>query len=433
MTPPARWTSWSGLASAVPAQRLAPQDVEQVVDAVLAARRNGLRVRMVGSGHSFTDVAVTDGLLLDPCGLVGLDSVDREAGTVTVRAGTPLHVLNAGLDAHGLALHNLGDIDRQTVAGAVSTGTHGAGGQRASLSAQLSAVELVTADGEVVTASPDAEADLFQAARLGLGAVGVLTRLTFAVEDAFVLDATERPMSWQEMVSEYDAIVDAHDHVDMYWWPHTDRCLAKLDDRVVGPTRPLPRVRSYVEDELLSNTLFGLVDRVCTRFPSVTPRASRLTSRGLPARRYRDVSHRVFVSRRRVVFREMEYALPREAGMTALTEVRRLIDREGWPVAWPVEVRCAPADDVWLSPAYQRESVYLAFHVGRGVDHRRYFGGVESVLRAYDGRPHWGKLHTRTAADLAPAYPRFGDFLAVRDKTDPDRLFGNAYLGRVLG
>ncbi len=430
---PPRWTSWSGLASAVPAQRLAPRDADQVVDALVAARERGLRVRMVGSGHSFTDVAVTDGLLLEPTGLVGIDAVDRHAGSVTVRAGTPLHVLNAGLDALGLALHNLGDIDRQTVAGAVSTGTHGTGGRRASLSAQLTAVELVTAEGRLVQASATQEPDLFRAACLGLGAVGVLTRLTFAVEDAFCLEADERPMRWQELVAEYDELVDRHDHVDIYWFPHTDRCLAKLDDRVDAPPRPLSRLRAYVDDELMANSLFGVVDRACTRFPSVTPRVNRLTSRALSSRRYRDASHRVFVSPRRVVFREMEYAVPRAAGMAALSEVRRLLDREGWPVAWPVEVRCVPADDAWLSPAYQRESVYLAFHVGRDVDHRPYFEGVERVLRDHDGRPHWGKLHTRTAADLAPAYPRFGDFLAVRDRADPERVFGNPYLDRVLG
>lgn len=433
MTPPPRWQSWSGLATALPAQRLTPRDTEEVVDAVVAARSQGLRLRMVGSGHSFTDVAVTDGLLLEPGGLVGVESVDRGAGTVTVRAGTPLHVLNAGLDALGLALHNLGDVDRQTVAGAVSTGTHGTGGRRASLSAQLAGVELVTGEGRVVRASAAEDPELFQAARLGLGAVGVLTRLTFAVEEAFVLAATERPMRWAEMVATYDALVEGHDHVDVYWFPHTDRCLAKLDDRVDGPPEPLSRVRAYLDDELLANTVFGLVDRVGTRFPSLTPRLSRVAARGLTARSYRDVSHRVFVSSRRVVFREMEYALPRDAGLAALAEVRRLVEREGWRVGWPVEVRCVPADDVWLSPAYERQSVYLAFHVGRDVDHRPYFSGVERVLRAHDGRPHWGKLHTRTAADLAPAYPRFGDFAAVRDRADPDRMFANAYLDRVLG
>jgi FAD-linked oxidoreductase len=433
MTPPARWTSWSGLASALPAQRLAPADAEQVVDAVVAARAQGLRLRMVGSGHSFTDVAVTDGLLLEPGGLVGIESVDRQAGTVTVRAGTPLHALDAGLDALGLALHNLGDIDRQTVAGAVSTGTHGTGGRRASLSAQLAGVELVTGDGRVVQASATEEPDLFHAARLGLGAVGVLTRLRFEVEEAFVLEATERPMPLEQVLSTYDELVEAHDHVDVYWFPYSSRCQAKLNDRVPGAPRPPSRLRAYVDDELLSNTVFGLVDRACSRFPAVTARANRIVSRGWSARQYRDVSHRVFVSPRRVVFREMEYAVPREAGMAALSEVRRLLDRERWPVSWPVEVRCVPADDVWLSPAYGRDSVYLAFHVGRTVDHRPYFGAVEHVLRAHDGRPHWGKLHTRTAADLAPAYPRFDDFLAVRDKADPDRLFANPYLERVLG
>ncbi|MEO5711803.1 MAG: D-arabinono-1,4-lactone oxidase [Nocardioidaceae bacterium] len=431
-----RWESWSGLATARPAQELSPADVSEVVDAVVAARRSGLRVKMVGSGHSFTDIAVTDGLLLRPERLVGIRTVDREAMTVTVLAGTPLHVLNDRLHGLGLALHNMGDIDRQTVAGAIATGTHGTGGRWASLSAQVAALEIVAADGTVrqarATGSPE-EAELFEAARIGLGALGVVTAVTFLVEPAFALEALEAPMPWAAVVDNFDELAEANDHFEAYWFPHTDRMLTKRDNRTLDDPEPLSRVRSYVDDELLANTLFGALNRVGDAVPRLIAPINRLSSRALTARTYSDVSHRVFTSSRRVVFREMEYAVPREVGMAALTETRALIEKEGWSISFPVEIRQAPADDVWLSTSYARDSVYLAFHVNARTDHAQYFSGVERILRAYDGRPHWGKLHTRTAADLAPAYPRFDEFVALRDRLDPDRLFTNRYLEKVLG
>lgn len=390
-------------------------------------------MKMPGSGHSFTDIAVSDGVLLDPGRLRGVTAVDRSAMTVTVLAGTPLHELNAALERLGLALHNMGDIDRQTVAGATSTGTHGTGGVVASLSEQLEAVQIVAGDATLHSVSRSGDPELFAAARLGLGALGVLTSLTFKVEPAFVVRAEERPMRWEEAVGRFEELVEDHHHVDLYWFPHTDGCLAKLNDRTIDAADPLSAFRRGFEDELLSNTLFGLVNRACTRWPSATRRVNQVTSRVLGARTYSDQSHRVFVSPRRIRFREMEYAVPRPVGMTALAEVRELIDRSAWNIVFPVEVRATPPDGAWLSTAHERPSVYLAFHVGHDTDHTDYFREVERVLASYDGRPHWGKLHTRTAADLAPAYPRWLDFTRVREQLDPDRIFGNAYLDRVLG
>lgn len=427
------WRNWAGLVESRPREVVRPRTPDQVAAAVRDARSRGLRVKMPGSGHSFTDIAAADEMMLDPTLLAGVTAVDRTAMTVTALAGTTLGELNQALERLGLALHNMGDIDRQTVAGAVSTGTHGTGGVTASLSGQLVAVELVTGEGEVVRCSAAEQPELFSAARVGLGAVGVLTRLTFAVEPAFVLAAWEGPLSFDEATATHDELVAEHHHVDLYWFPHTERCLAKVNDRTLDDPAPLSRLRARIDDELLANTVFGVVDRVCTRWPRLTRPVAGVTSRALGERSYRDLSHRVFVSPRRVVFKEMEYALPREAGMAALREVKALLDRSAWDVVFPVEVRATPPDEAWLSTSYGRDSVYLAFHVGRGADHRDYFTAVEEVMVAHGGRPHWGKLHTRGAADLAGAYPRWAEFHAVRDRLDPDGLFGNAYLDRVLG
>jgi L-gulonolactone oxidase len=317
------WTNWCGLETARPAQVLAPADVSEVVDSVVVARNTGMRVKMVGSGHSFTGVALTDGLLLRPDRLTGIRSVDRDAMTVTVLAGTPLHVLNERLRGLGLALHNMGDVDQQTVAGAVSTGTHGTGGRWASLSAQVAALEIVTADGKVREVSDSQEPDLFQAARVGLGALGVITAVTFLVEPAFLLEAVEQPMSWAEAVGGFDEMVAENHHAEMYWFPHTDRLLTKRNNRTLDDPRPLSRVRAYVDDELLANTVFGWVNRLGNRAPRTIPAANQVATRALTARTYVDASDRVFTSPRRVRFREMVYALPRAHGMAALAELGR--------------------------------------------------------------------------------------------------------------
>jgi L-gulonolactone oxidase len=327
----------------------------------------------------------------------------------------------------------MGDIDRQTVAGAISTGTHGTGGHWASLAAQVAALELVTGDGVLRSVSPDDDPDLFAAARVGLGALGVITAVTFRVEPAFVLEAAEAPMAWQQAVAEFDEIVAANHHVDMYWFPHTDGVLVKRNNRTVDVPEPLSRTREALEDDFLANTVFGWMNAVGNAAPWAIPRLNRLAARAQSPRHYSDASHRVFTSPRRVVFREMEYAVQQEAGMDALREARAVIDRSGLRIGFPVEVRTAPSDTAWLSTAHGRDTCYLAFHVNAATDHRSYFGEVERVMLAHGGRPHWGKLHTRTAADLAPSYVQWDAFAEVRDRVDPQRLFTNAYLDRVLG
>ncbi|MFW6774728.1 D-arabinono-1,4-lactone oxidase [Nocardioides sp. CPCC 205120] len=432
----ASWSNWAGTATARPATTSTPRDVSDVVAAVDRARAGRSTVRMVGTGHSFTDVAVTDGELLRPDGLVGVVDVDRAAMTVTVLAGTPLKVLNVELERLGLSLHNMGDIAEQTVAGAVSTGTHGSGGTWAGLGAQVVGLELVTGTGEVVVATRAENADVLDLARVSLGALGILTRVTLAVEPLFLLEAVEQPMTWDEAIGSLDELVAENHHVDLHWFPHTDRLLTKRNNRLdadLDEARPLGRARGWVDDELLANTVFGGVVALGNRAPALVPALNRVASRVLSPRTFSDVPHRVLTSPRRVRFREMEYAVPRAAGPAVLAEVRRTVAAADWRIGFPVEIRAARADDVPLSTAYGRDSLYLAFHVPAAVDHTAYFGGVEPVLRAHDGRPHWGKLHTRTAADLVPAYPRFDDFLALRERLDPDRVLANAYTRRVLG
>ena len=429
----ATWTNWAGLATAHPTQELSPHDAGEVAEAVVAARHQNLTVKMPGTGHSFTDIALTDGLLLRPGSLRGIVGVDRDAMTVTALAGTPLHKLNTALERLDLSLHNMGDIAEQTIAGAISTGTHGTGGQVASMSAQVAGLELVTGEGMLLSANAEENADVLDVARLGLGALGILTSVTLRVEPLFVVEAHESPMRWDQAMADFDVMVKENHHFEMYWFPHTDRLLTKRNNRTLDDPEPLSRLRGWFDDEFLANRAFGWLNRLGNVRPGLIPRINDLSGRALSERRYSDVPHKVFTSRRGVVFREMEYGVPREAGLQALADVRTLIERSDWRISFPVEVRICPADDVPLSAAHDRETVYLAFHTNPQTDHRGYFHGIEAVLRGYDGRPHWGKLHNRTAEDLEPAYPRWKDFEAMRDRLDPDRLFTNAYLERVLG
>ena len=431
-----QWRNWSGLETAHTARTLEPGNSHEIVEAVQRARAEKKTVKMVGTGHSFTGIAAPEHTMLRPSRLTGITNVDRDAMTVTARAGTTLKTLNQELERLGLSLNNMGDIAEQTLAGAVSTGTHGTGGVAAGLAAQLAGLELVTGTGEIVKADRDQNSDVFDVARVGLGALGILTKLTFQVEPLFVLEANERPATWNEALASYDEIVDGNHHADLYWFPHPDRMQIKTNNRLdvpVSEAEPLPRWREWLDDDFLSNTVFGALTRTLNRVPRAIPRANELAGRALTSRTYSNVAHRVFVARRDVVFREMEYAVPRAASIAALREARRLIDRSNWKISFPVEVRYTKPDDVPLSTAFERESVYLAFHVHRDADHTAYFREVEAVMTAHDGRPHWGKLHTQAAADLAEKYPRFDDFLALRDRLDPDRVFVNAHLRRVLG
>ncbi|MEV5431829.1 D-arabinono-1,4-lactone oxidase [Streptomyces sp. NPDC052701] len=430
------WRNWGGTVRARPAREVAPASVDELAEAVRRAAEDGLRVKAVGTGHSFTSIAATDGVMIRPHLLTGIRGVDRDAMTVTVEAGTPLKRLNVALAREGLSLANMGDIMEQTVAGATSTGTHGTGRDSGSLAAQIRALELVTADGSVLTCSErgtDEERAVFAAARTGLGALGVVTAITFAVEPLFLLTAREEPMPLEKVLADFDELWAENEHFEFYWFPHTGSTTTKRNNRSAGPERPVPRLRGWFEDEFLSNGVFQVANWIGRAAPPAVPAIARISSRALSARSYTDIPYRVFTSPRRVRFVEMEYAVPREAVVDTLRELKAMVDRSDLRISFPVEVRTAPADDITLSTASGRDSAYIAVHMFRGTPYQRYFTAAERIFTAHEGRSHWGKVHTRDAEYFSRVYPRFGEFTALRDRLDPDRRFQNDYLRRVLG
>jgi L-gulono-1,4-lactone dehydrogenase len=422
------WSNWAGNQRDNAAE-VSPGSTAGVAALVKQARADGRTVKPVGSGHSFTAAAVTDGVRVRLDGLTDLVSI--EGDRVTVQAGMPLATLNRILTAYGLALPNLGDIDVQTVAGALATGTHGTGAKLGCLSTFVEALTLVDGTGAVVHTSPgDA---LWGAARVGIGALGIVTEVTLRCVEAFTLRADEGLGTIGEVFAGLDEHIAGNDHFEMYWFPYTDRLQTKANNRVPSSDRPLGRFRGWLDDDFLSNTVFGLACRVGRRFPGTVRTIARIEARALSPRVYTAPSHEVFCTPRRVRFTEMEYALPRAALTEAFTELRGIVDRLPYPVIFPVELRFSAADDIWLSHGYGRDSAYIAIHQYVGMPYEAYFRAFEKVARDLGGRPHWGKLHWRTADDLRPVYPHFDDFLAARDRLDPDRLYANGYTRAVLG
>lgn len=429
------WQNWGRSASVRPVRVERPRSPEGVQRAVQAAASQGLPVKAVGAGHSFTGIAVAPGVLLELDDLQGLVSADAATGRVTLLAGTRLHRIPRLLAPYGLAMQNLGDIDRQSISGAISTGTHGTGAGFGGLATQVVGVTLVTGNGEFLRIDEQRNSELLPAVALGLGALGVIVEVTLQCVPSFVMHAIDEPAPLEDVLSTLDERVSGSDHFEFYWFPHTEVALTKRQTRLPESTvrRPLPAMGRWIDETLLSNGVYRAVCATGQAIPAVTPPFSRLAVKLTGNREYTDLSHRVLTQSRTVRFREMEYALPAENVVPAFRAVQALIAQRGWRIEFPIEVRFAAEDDRWLSTAQGRATGYIAVHRYWRADPTVYFEAVEEIMLAHGGRPHWGKLHTLDAEQLGERYPHFDDFLNVRNRLDPERRFGNRYLERVLG
>ena len=428
----ATWRNWAGNQKASPVSIDAPRSVAELAALVASASEQGQKVKAVGSGHSFTSAAATNGRMIRLENLSGILHVDRATCRVTVGAGTRLSELNTLLDAEGLALANLGDIAYQTVAGAISTSTHGTGKALTGLAGQVVAMKLVNGLGEIIECSQSVNPHIFDVARVSVGALGVITEYTLQAVPSFRLRALEQPMRLDVVLDNAHDLASTNDHFEFFWIPHTKWALTKRNNRTEDELQPLPRVKGWIEKTFMENYAFGAVCRIGRARPSLIPRlATALPSSG--SREYVDQSFKIFASPRIVRFYEMEHALPVEALVPALKEIRAMVDRKGYLLNFPVEVRFTKGDDVPLSTAYGRDSAYIAVHVYKGMECQPFFRDVEDILRAYDARPHWGKMHYREADELSKLYPRWDEFITLRNQLDPQRTFSNAYSDTVFG
>jgi L-gulono-1,4-lactone dehydrogenase len=418
------WTNWAG------DQRCAPERIERPgSEAELAEVVAGAgRVRVAGAGHSFTDIACTDGVLLDLSRMRRVLAAEGEL--VTVEAGIVLGDLGVELAARLLAMENQGDVDRQTLAGAISTATHGTGARFANLSAQVAALRLVTAGGEVVELS---EGDDLLAARVGLGSLGVISAVTLRCVPLFTIHRVDEPQPLGDVLERIDELPDASDHFEFFLLPYADRALTLTSERTDRPPVPVGAARSYLREVVLENRAFGLACRLGRAMPAAIPRLNRALARSFGRSERTDHSYRIYANRRDVRFTEMEYAIPRAHAREAIERVLELVRRRRLAVGFPIEVRFVAGDDAFLSPAFGRDTCYVAVHQYRGMEFEAYFRAVERIMDDYGGRPHWGKRHYQSAATLRDRYPGWDRFQAVRARLDPDGRFQNDYTERVLG
>lgn len=427
------WRNWAGNQVArglVASQRVGR--TEDVVKVVGEAKASGRRLKVVGSGHSFTGIARPEEMVVSLRHHRGIVAVDTERLTVTVRAGTTIAELNVLLAEIGLAMPNLGDVTYQSILGALSTSTHGTGIELGGLATQVVAFTLVTANGDVLTCAKDQNPGIWQLGRVSLGALGVIVDVTLSVVPAFTLHAVEQPERVADVEANFDRYTRENDHFEFYWVPHTKWALTKRNNRTTASHTARKPIGTFWNKIVMENIAFGAVCRVGKIAPSLIPKlATALPSQGRQERI--DASHQIFASKRFVRFCEMEYSIPLGVLPDALGRLRAMVEDRGFRVSFPVEVRSVKADDIPLSTAYGRDSAYVAVHMYRGMDYEPYFRAVEELMVDYGGRPHWGKIHFQDKSSLRGLYPEFDKFVELRDRLDPTGMFSNAYLNRVLG
>lgn len=426
------WKNWAGNQTCAPVAVEHPATATELSDVVKRAAADGRRVKTVGAGHSFTDIACTDGVQVQLDRYGELLTVDLDAKRVTVQSGITIERLNEELALRGLAMPNMGDIAYQSIAGAISTATHGTGIKLGGIATQVRALDLVTGDGSVISCSADSESEVFSSARVGLGALGIVSTVTLQCVDAFRLHAVEEPTRLDAVLDDLDTHVEGNDHFEFFYVPHTGWALTKRNNRTDDPVGGYPRWKEIRDKVVMENIAFGAVCRLGRIRPAWIPKlAKAIPSSGRVE--YVKPSYGVFASPRWVHFYEMEYSIPRAAAVDAVRAVRSFIDSSGLHISFPVEVRFTAADDIPLSTANGSQRCYIAVHIYKGMPYEQYFRGVESIMNEHGGRPHWGKMHYQTAATLAPRYADWEAFQAARRRTDPEARFANAYLDRVLG
>ncbi|MFD2675162.1 D-arabinono-1,4-lactone oxidase [Gulosibacter bifidus] len=432
------WRNWSGAVSDASQLTAGPTTETAVKSLVIGAGGSGLKVKTVGAGHSFNDIATTDGLRLHFNDYTGLVSVNSETNVATFRAGTPILKIPELLKPHGLALANQGDFAAQTIAGAISTGTHGTGLQFTNLSGAVRSLRIVLADGSILYCDSRTHPELFTFGRIGIGALGIILEVGLQCVPAFRVAANEESAPVDEVLDTFVAQAREHDHYSFLWYPHSTAALVKRNRRLaegeeVEGYMPQSAFSRFVDEALVQTWGRQVSATIGTMVPGIVPKVNQFTSSLMARKKFTDDSHQVFAQPHKVRFNEMEYAVPFEDGPEVVREIRRLIERRDWRVSFPIEVRTTAADDIPLSPAFERESTYISVHRYVREPHEEYFGAIEEVLLAAGGRPHWGKLHTLRAEELRELYPRFDEFVTLRNDLDPQRVFHNTYLDRVLG
>ena len=426
------WRNWSGSVECEPSRIAYPINLDEIVGIVEKSGRKGDLIRVAGSGHSFTPLVETDDILISLDKVKGIEEVDASRGLVTVRAGTKLKQLGKALFKHGLAMENLGDIDEQSIAGAISTGTHGTGINFGNLSTQVEGLTLVTGVGDVLKCSASNRASLFKAAQVSLGVLGIMSKLTLRVEPSYRLHYQARRELLSDCLNNLEDYKQNNRHFEFFCLPYSEWAQVKFANQTSQPAQK-QRLWTTFNKLVIENGTFWLLSEACRFVPNLSQPVSRLCGRLINRIDEVNHSHRIFATPRLVRFEEMEYAIPAEHFVPALEEIRACIAQQQFQIHFPIECRFVKGDDIWLSPAYQRDSAYIAVHSYKGMPYHDYFKAIEEILLRYEGRPHWGKRHTLKAEQLAERYPKWHEFLELRAELDPQGLFLNDYLRTLFG
>src|SRR5579875_1552546 len=426
------WRNWSGSVQAQPREIVTPQSVEELTQRIKGYAREGRHVRVVGSGHSFTPLVQSDDVLISLDDVQGVQAIDEAAGTATVLGGTKLKTLGETLLARGVAQENLGDIDVQSIAGAISTGTHGTGARFGTLSTQVVGLTLVTADGDLLECSAERNPEIFKAAQVSIGALGIIASVKLRVVPAKRLRFQVRREKVDYCIENVERLKQENTHFEFFWMPYTQWAQAKYlnetDAKATGSN-----LWGEFNKIVLENGVYWALSEICRIAPPATKTVSKISASAISSAEEIDYSHRLYATPRVVRFQEMEYNLPAQHFTAALNEIRATIEQRQFNVHFPIECRFVRRDDIWLSPAYGRDSAYIAVHMYRGMEYKPYFQAVEEIFRRYEGRPHWGKMHTQTSASLSALYPHWEDFQRVRASLDPQGMYLNDYLRSLFG
>ncbi len=427
-----KWSNWSGGVVCKPRQIVAPKDE---VDLAAAVRQGQAPVRVPGTGHSFTPLNATDGTLIDLSAFTGLKGFDPDAQVATFGAATPLWEIGSLIHPFGCALKNMGDIDRQTLGGVVGTGTHGTGTTLGSFSAEVAHFQLLLANGQTLHCSPEENPEVFAAGRTSMGTLGVMLEIAMKVRPVYKLLERGFLLPIDELWSKLDSLVADNRHFEFFWFPYADVAVCKTLNESDKPA-PEPRSAEHMRDRGLKSganaRMFEWINEVLPYAPFLLKRAHRLFSGNMGGGERVRWSHEILPSPRNTRFNEMEYAVPYEKGPETIRKIVAEIRKRRINTGFPIEYRTVHADDVWLSPFYQRKSATIAVHQYHRVNTARLFDMCESIFRSVEGRPHWGKRHTRTHEEFAELYPKFGDFCALREKLDPAMTFLNSHLRSIF-
>ena len=407
------WRNWVGNQAFVARHKGEPASEDELAALVAQAARENLGVRVAGSGHSFTPVVATSGLLLSLSKMQGIVSADLASKRVTVRTGTRIGDIGRALKGMGLSLANQGDIDTQAIAGAVSTGTHGTGVALGCLSTQAVGMRLVTADGAVLDIAGDADPETMAAAQVAVGMLGVMSTVTLQVVDAYNLREKQWRDSFEACMEQHDQLAADNRHFSFFWCPTPEsRHLYCLPD--LAAVSPVKREHDVCEMKVMNVT-------------DEAPFADEATFERVA------YSSEIYPIEYVPNFHELEYAIPVERGKEALGRVRALMIAKHANCIYPVEYRFVAGDEGMLSPYYRRPSVTISVSGGPGIDYWNYLIDVDAILREYGARPHWGKLHFNTRDDMPALYPRYEAFQAIRRRLDPEGRFLNDHLRALFG